>query len=120
MKKYKNDIILILSILLVVIVALVVMLALSKKENLSAEIYHDDELIMTISLDKKAEYVVTGDVSDLIIKTDINEIWVSESGCSDLVCVHQGHVHSTASVITCLPNKVYIKVIGSEEVDVIV
>lgn len=120
MKKLRNDIILIASILIIALIGIILLLSLSKRDNLAAEIYYDDELIMTINLDKEAEYIITGDVSDLIIKTDINEIWVSESGCPDLVCVHQGHVKSTASVITCLPNKIYIKVIGGEEVDLIV
>lgn len=120
MKKLRNDIILIASILIIAVIGIILLLSLSKRDNLAAEIYYDDELIMTINLDKEAEYIITGDVSDLIIKTDINEIWVSESGCPDLVCVHQGHIKSTASVITCLPNKIYIKVIGGEEVDLIV
>ncbi len=120
MKKLRNDIILIASILIIAVIGIILMLTLSKNDNLSAEVYYNDELVRTIKLDKEAEYVITGDVGDLIIKTDVNEIWVSESKCPDLVCVHQGHVKSTASVITCLPNKIYIKVIGGEEVDLIV
>ena len=134
-KKIRNDIILIGSILLISLIVFLIFKLNSTDDNLKALVYYDNELILEVDLDNDSyiihnnelvnkennnEYIIKGRESELTIIVDDNGIKVIDSGCSDRVCVNQGYISSSNRTITCLPNKVYIKLVGSEEVDAIV
>lgn len=134
-KKIRNDIILIVSILLIALIVFLIFKLNSTDDNLRAMVYYDNELVLEVDLDSNSykiyndelvnknndnEYIVKGSESELTIIVNENGIKVLDSGCSDNVCVNQGYISSSNRTITCLPNKVYIKLVGGEEVDVIV
>ena len=134
-KKIRNDIILIICILLVALVVFLIFKINSTNDNLKAMVYCDNELVLEVSLDDNDyiihndelvdrindnEYIVLGSESKLKIIVNENGVKVLDSGCPDKVCVNQGYISSSNRSITCLPNKLYIKLVGKEEVDVIV
>ena len=134
-KKIRNDIILIVSILLIALIVFLIFKLNSTDDNLRAMVYYDNELVLEVDLDNNSykiydnelvnknndnEYIVKGSESELTIIVNDNGIKVLDSGCSDKVCVNQGYISSSNRTITCLPNKVYIKLVGGEEVDAIV
>ncbi|MDE5855798.1 MAG: NusG domain II-containing protein, partial [Anaeroplasmataceae bacterium] len=41
-------------------------------------------------------------------------VYVKASSCKDKVCMHQGKIHSAGQTITCLPQRVFIQLEGSE------
>lgn len=121
MKKFKNDIILIVSILVVAIVMLISLYACGQKDNLVAYVYHDNQLVLTIDLDTLEEetiYTVEGDVSKVVIAASKSGVRVLEAGCTDEICMNQGIINNSAQTITCLPNKIVIRLEGKEGVDV--
>lgn len=93
-----------------------------------AEIYQNGELIQTIDLDTVTEdYTFTvegGNGIYNVVEVHHGEIGIREASCPDGLCVHMGFIHSSSVPITCLPNKLVIKIVndtaGEEEPDVMV
>lgn len=89
-----------------------------KSEGSSAYIYQDGTLIQTIDLSKvKAPY--TFDVTNSAGETNTievrpGEIGIIKASCPDKVCVHMGFIKNDMLPITCLPNKLVIKIQSGE------
>ena len=87
----------------------------------TAEIYQNGELIKTIQLDTVTSpytFTVEGeDGASNTIEVRPGEIGIIEASCPDGLCINMGFIHSSALPITCLPNKVVIKVTGSRSGD---
>ncbi len=121
MHKVRNDILLVGVILFISILSLILIYSCSKRENLKALIYCEDKLILEVPLTEEKEYSVEGKEGKVNIKTYVNAICIKESNCKDKICIHQGKINSSNQTITCLPNRIYIKIIGiKEDVDVII
>ena len=110
MKKIRNDIILIGSLILIMMIGLVLYFALQKKENLTVYVYYDKELVEVADLKKNQELIV----NDVVIVIENETVFVKTSSCKDKVCMHQGKIHSAGQTITCLPQRVFIQLEGSE------
>lgn len=115
--KLRNDIILIIALVLIAGVSLIIFFSCSSKNDLYLEIYFMDEQVLKVSLDKDNEYEIEGEISTLKIKVSNEDVWVIQSDCEDQICVHQGHINRAGQTITCLPNKVYLKIVGGSGVD---
>ena len=82
-----------------------------------AEIYQNGRLIKTIRLDTVTSpqtFTVQGDDGAYnIVEVRPGEIGIIEASCPDGLCINMGFIHSSALPVTCLPNKVVIKVTDS-------
>lgn len=99
----KNDIKLVLLLLLIVIIFF--LFKSSNKGNV-ANIYYNDELIKTISLDIDDIYTVNGYNGEVVIEVKDNKVRVIEEVSNRNLCSKQGY----GEVIVCLPNRIVIKV----------
>lgn len=115
--RIRNDIILIVSLVLIAAVSLVAFFSCSSRDNLFLEVYYRDEQVLRVSLDEDKEYEAIGELSAVKIKVLNKDVWVVESECEDKICIHQGHINRAGQTITCLPNKVYLKIVGGSGVD---
>ena len=43
------------------------------------------------------------------------EAWMSDSPCRDKICIHAGRISTIHGWIACLPNQVFLRVIGGDE-----
>ena len=121
MKKIRNDLILIGCIILIAVILLIGIYSCGKKDNLVAYVYHNNEVVLTIdlsTLEEETIYYVEGDVDTVVIIASNKGIRISEAGCKDNVCVNQGMINNSAQTITCLPNRIVIRLEGKEGVDV--
>lgn len=86
-----------------------------------AEIYQNGKLIDTIDLNTVTESYtlrIDGDHGAYnIIEVHPGEIGMCEASCPDGLCVTMGLIHTEAVPITCLPNKVIIRIIKGENPD---
>lgn len=86
-----------------------------------ANIYQDGTLIRSIDLSKVSEsytFTVNGENgASNTIEVRPGEIAVVEASCPDKVCVNMGFIKNKALPITCLPNKLVIKIEASGSSD---
>lgn len=112
--------ILILTCSIIAVIFLISVLALigmkfSETEMKTAEIYQDGALLYTIDLNTVAEsyeITVTGENNAYnIILVEQGQISMKEASCPDKLCVHMGKIHNASLPVTCLPNKVVIRIV---------
>lgn len=76
----------------------------------------DGSLYGTYSLEENQEIpiIIDGVTANLLVIED-GQADVTEADCPDKLCVHQRAISKTKETIVCLPNKVVVEVLGSEE-----
>ena len=85
-----------------------------------AEIYHQGQLIKTLSLEEENTLEITGDYTNVITVED-GKIAITASDCPGEDCVHSGAIHSSGRSIVCLPNEVEVRVVAqTSDVDFVV
>ena len=112
MKKIRNDIILIVSILIIALIIFLVFRLSQKNDNLVCQIYKNDTLVNEIKLDHNEELRIDSDNGYVIVVITPTDVSVKEANCPDQICVHQGKINQSGQTITCLPNKIYVKLVG--------
>ena len=117
----------VLGVLFVLSVVLSVILIFSKGNNATAYIYSDGELKYTLPLDRITALVTLKIESENggynIVEAENGKIHVTEASCPDKICMHTGYISDGAVPISCLPNKLIIRVEkknSSDEPDAIV
>ena len=110
-------------IFLLIIVALVFLVTNNNDSTLSAnslrvEVYFDGELFDTGKLSENKDIVVNTNLGMNMISILDGRVGMVESDCNDLICVKSGWIDSVGESIVCLPHKVYVKIVGEEEVDI--
>ncbi len=100
-----------LFLLLAVISILIIFIMLSGKlTGKTAEIYTDNKLIRTVSLDKDDEFIVENGDNYNIVRIRNGKISVVEADCKNQICVKQGEIDNSLLPIVCVPNGLVIKV----------
>lgn len=83
-------------------------------QALYADIYQNGELLQTIRLDTLVgEYTfeISGDAGATnTICVRPGSIAIVSASCPDQICVHQGFISTSLLPITCLPNRLVIRV----------
>lgn len=118
-KRLRNDIILIASLLIVAVVSLVCVLSTRRKDQF-AKVYCQNDLVLNIDLSKKEnkDYEIQGLKGMMTIHTEDGYICVSKSSCPHQDCVRMGRVNVSNRPIICVYNAVYIVIAGQSEFDV--
>ena len=87
-----------------------------KSEGHVARITLDGKVVQEIDLSRVEQpYTLTvdgpGGFSNTIA-VEKGRICVSQAGCPDQICVHQGYISDGTTPIVCLPNKLIIEITG--------
>ncbi|MCD8012453.1 MAG: NusG domain II-containing protein [Lachnospiraceae bacterium] len=72
----------------------------------------DGEVYGTYSLNKN-QTVQINDTNVLVIED--GEAYMSEASCPDGLCISQGRISSSGTLIVCLPNRVVVQVIEEDD-----
>lgn len=123
-KSVKISIVIVVSILLLSIASVILGTIWANQHPLAAEIYQNGVLLYTINLNdvtETYEIVITGDNASNTILVEPGVISMADASCPDHICVRTGKINSPLMPITCLPNKVVIKITGNtdNEIDMI-
>jgi len=114
----KSDTKLIIIILLFCFIILLIS-NLFKTKGEVANVYYNNKIILKINLSKNFEYDVKGYNGNIHIIVNNNRIKVSKESSLYHLCSKQGYISNSNETITCLPNKIVIKITNSK-LDVIV
>ena len=81
----------------------------------TAEIYSDNKLIKTVSLNKDDEFTIKNGDNYNIVRIRNGKISVCESDCKNQICVKQGEIDNSLLPIVCVPNRLVIRVDSSKQ-----
>ena len=114
----KRDIILIVSLLVVGIIALVIWHFIYSVDGKYVTIEQRDNLIgiYPLNVDKEIEIEHRGEVVNKIVIED-GYCYMEEAECPDHLCIKQGKVNKSGQTIVCLPNRVVVTVVDSNNSD---
>lgn len=86
----------------------------------SVSVYLDGELIEQFPIDINREFDIAADYVNTLCIQD-GKASIIQSDCPGTDCIHSGWISSPGRSIVCLPNRVEIRIIGSEsDVDFVV
>ena len=113
----KADVIFILALLLA---AASLFLITGRQTGAAAVVSVDGREVARYSLNTDGTYSLNGGTNILLIENGAARML--DADCPDGLCMKMGAVSKTGQSITCLPNRVVVKIIGAEdaEYDVIV
>lgn len=83
-----------------------------------AEIYVDGELYTTLPLNENCQLTITTRYGYNVVTVADGYISVAESDCPDKVCVHSGAINSGVVPIICLPHRLEIRAVSSDNADI--
>lgn len=115
MGKIRNDIILIITLLILIIGSIITVLIFSfnnDSDMLYVNIYKEDELLYSVSLDENKEYDINGKIGIVHVVIEDGYVYVSEAFCPNHICIEEGKKNHNNDMIVCLPNLIYIKIGG--------
>ncbi|MGN0796302.1 MAG: NusG domain II-containing protein [Christensenellales bacterium] len=114
MRVFKWFDVIVLAVFLVAVVLSICFLV--KPAGEFVEIYKNGELVMSGNLSSDFVYKVD---SHTTVTVSDKKAYVSYSDCTGQDCVMAGKISKAGEMITCLPNKVVVKITGKGEVDVV-
>ena len=109
----KGDILIVAAV--VIIAGLFVLWQSINKNNLTAVITVDGEIIQTVNLSAKEEAVIIPDTEpEVKIVAENGYIFFESAECEDKLCVSCGKLEKKGDTAVCLPSKTVITVAGSD------
>ena len=116
----KGDLLAIAAVLILAIAVAVSYLPKAPSGPVKAEIYHEGELVETLSLEEDICFEILGDYTNEITVKD-GRIAITASDCPGEDCVHSGAIGTQGRSLVCLPNGLEIRVVAaSDDVDFVV
>lgn len=111
--------VILLSIILILCLVLSIPVLLPGEAAAYSEIISDGQVMQVVDLDVNREIHVTTDSGgqNTITVTD-GKIGVTQANCPDHYCMNRGMCSSGAQIV-CLPNKLIIRFIGQQTVDMV-
>lgn len=108
----KKDYIVIIGVLLVAVMIWIGFGQLWKSDGSIVEVTVDGEVLGTYRLDQD-QTVQIQETNVLVIQNGKADM--TDANCPDRLCVHQKAISKSGETIVCLPNKVIVTIIGTEE-----
>lgn len=115
----KNDIILIVAILICAGLYFgITKYNESKETALKAEIYVNNKLYKSVSLNKEKTININENGKINVVHIHDGGVEIEDANCPDKVCVKTGFIETTSRNIVCIPNKVQVKIIGQDKSEI--
>ena len=112
--------ILILAAVLALSLGLSILLLMPGETATHAEILSGGELVQSVDLRIDREILVRSDNGgENLVAVKDGKIGVVDATCPDHYCMHRGYCSSGAQIV-CLPNRLVIRFLGEQSVDIAV
>lgn len=107
-------------LLVFVLIVFSLYLIFSNKSNGEmAAVYYENKEILRVSLSKNAKYKIKGYNGEVVIEVKNNSIGVVKETSPKNICSKMGFISKGYQSLVCLPNKIIIKIVEDNEVDLI-
>jgi hypothetical protein len=109
------------AVLACVVIALTAASLQVKEEGSIVRVYVANEIFADYEIDVDGRYDITDSECDVLMILVIKDktVWVEDSTCPDHIC-ELSKISYAPQQIVCLPNNVYIAVLGAGDIDIIV
>lgn len=88
-------------------------------KELMAEITVKGQLYKEVALTKEEQqFTIKTDIGKNTVSIHDNGIEIIESDCHDHICEKMGFIQKPGDIIVCLPNKIFIKIVGNSKGDI--
>jgi hypothetical protein len=115
----KSDIKLVI-ILGIIVIVIFIFINVTKEDGSMAEVFYKDKLVLTIDLNVDSEYIVDGELGDVVLEVKDKKIRVKSENSPRNICSREGYIGDSSRTLICLPNKVIVKIVGESEIDGVV
>lgn len=120
LKFQKGDWVAIAMVAVLAVFVAVLLLPRASQPAAKVEIYHQGQLVKTLSLDRDDSFTFVGKYTNVITVQD-GKVSVSHSDCPGEDCVHSGKISAAGRSLVCLPNGVEVRIVGkADDVDFVV
>ena len=110
-----NLIFILTAIAVVLIIAAVTLL--NRVEGAFAVVSVGGEVVGEYPLSCDGEYLLNGGSNILVIEG--GEAYMKSADCPDKTCVKSGRIRYVGESITCLPNRINVRIVGNDGVDIV-
>lgn len=111
----KGDIFAVIIVLLIAVCIGLAFVPFSKEsQDAAVQIWQDGRLMKELPLDKNRSIEVAKEYHNVITIKD-GKVSISESDCPGEDCVHSGWIGTVGRSIVCLPNRVEVRIVGSQD-----
>ncbi|MDA3939361.1 MAG: NusG domain II-containing protein [Spirochaetia bacterium] len=66
-------------------------------------------------LDKELEIEIEGPIGTTHVHIESGHAWISNSPCKNKLCITAGEIDSFNAWVACVPNEIFIQIIGTED-----
>ena len=120
LKFQKTDLLVIAAIVLIAAtIAAAFLLSTHNNKAALVQIYQDGQLVKEVPLQENATITIPGEYQNIIQVQD-GKVAITEANCPGNDCVHIGWISTPGASIVCLPNRLEIRIVGSDGVDLVV
>jgi len=98
--------------LCVISFASIPLLRMMTQTGTTVRIETDGKLYASATLSRDQTFAVPGPLGKTIVEIHDGHVHVSDSPCSNKLCVNTGRIKMTGQLIACLPNKVVVRIVG--------
>jgi len=107
-------------VIIVTILIIYFVIQFTKVDGKTAIVYYEDEAILNIDLSIDNEYVVDGELGDVVLEVKDRKIRVKKENSPKNICSKEGFIGDSSRTLICLPNKIIVKIVGEAEIDGVV
>ncbi len=105
-------------LLAIMSITLIFIMRSSDAKEKTADIYSDNKLVRTVSLEKDDEFTIKNGKNYNIVRIRNGKISVCEADCKNQICVNQGEIDNSLFPIVCVPNGLVIRVDSNNQSDI--
>lgn len=105
-----------LAVILAVCLGASLWLLLPGENARQAEIWSEGQLLYVLDLRVDQSVTISADSGSNTVTVKDGKIAVTEADCPDHYCMNRGYCSSGAQIV-CLPNRLVIKFVGTQEID---
>jgi hypothetical protein len=67
------------------------------------------------AIDQNTDLRLAGPVGSTHVHIRDGRVWVSESDCTQKICIATGDISRSGEWIACLPNRIFVRIQGSDD-----